>query len=71
MSCGCGASCPLPGGHAGRYWAEHARLIHSHLTVPNAPPSSSTAHRWLVPLTVVVGLISLALAIGFSALPGL
>ena len=70
IPCGCGTECPLPTGHAGRYWAEHPQLIHSHLAAPIAAPAGRAVDRWWVALSVLAGLIGLAVTVGFSALPG-
>jgi hypothetical protein len=68
IPCGCGARCPLPAGHAGRLWSEHPRLIHGHL---DAIATIEVAPRWWVPVTVLIGLIGLAIAVGLAAAMGL
>ena len=64
IACGCGATCPLPIDHDGRFWTEHPTLIHSHVTPPVTVVPSP---RW-VPLTFLVALIGLVGLLGLIVL---
>ena len=63
VSCGCGARCPRPAGHPGRFWDESPTMVHSHGPMPNERRGRLRIHTRV--LYVILG-FAVLLGVGFA-----